>query len=278
MNKVQFYITFFLLLSILFLTGCDDNEPIVDVEPTLVIDDLIPNHEGTVYEINFFEMNNAADFAAINSFVEQTESALTMFSGRRMVDLLKLTSSLIQNDALPSVVRNFETDYVIINAFPDEEAFQRYQNEESFKGAYAELEPKITEHVQLLNVLAPSPPGAPVGPELGVIPPRPAPAFYLMNFLTIPPDTTSINSFNTYLGLNTPRVLGSETVFSQPFFPALVLKGEFQMPVAFISFAEFKDDAAFDFVHNETDAVENIFPFRNNVLVDFVEARLEVAQ
>lgn len=276
MRKYLFYFTLF-FLSVIMFTNCSE-EDAVDIETPLVIEDLIPNHEGVVYELNFFKMKTGEGVEVIQQFLDESQDALDLFGGRQLVDVLALTDPLIQNDALPSVARSFETDFVVIHSFPNEEAFQKYSNEKSFKEAQSDLDIKVAEQLQLLNIAAPSPPGAPTAPEFGLLPPRPAPAFYLMNFLTLKPDSTSFNDFNTYLELNTPRILSSETVFSQPFSPALVLKGAFQMPVIFINFAEFKDDDAFDLIHNDPDAVQNIFPLRNEALADFVEARLEIAQ
>ena len=262
----------FFLSGLLFLTSCNSDD-----DSTFLPVDLIPDYNGKVYQISFFKVVQSGGINQINQFTEDISSLLDNYGGRLLSPPITITDSIIESNSLPSVARTIDYNFMLITEFPDEDQIQLFRNNLQYQQLVEALENNtIDSHTELLSIPSPPPPGGNAPPLFGSIPAREQPpAFYLLNFITLIDDPISQQSFNDYLGLQIPRVLEVETVFSNTFIPLIVLKGEF-VPVTFISLAEFRDEDAFNQIHNDIDAIENIFPLRNNVISDFVEARATI--
>lgn len=164
---------------------------------------------------------------------------------------------------------------MIIYKFPNQEAYQITVSDHNYEELREDFENNFSDEVvESINQLAPTPSGQPTPPIFGSMPSRQSPpAFYLLNMSKFVETAEAQQSLNKYFQLQTSRALSVDTRFTNQFINMRVIRGDF-LPTDFISLSEWKDQDAFDFIHNDASTVENIFPLRNNAIQDLVEAKV----
>ncbi len=270
--KTQF-LTILALMTIIIACNDDDNDTAVNsFQPV----DIYENYNGEVYQISFYKMKTGSGETEIYDFLDAIAPSVIAQEGSIISDLVQITEPLIENSALPDVARPFDYDFMVLLVFPDEVKYQLAVNDANYIEMRTNFEISFTDvAVETLSLLAPTdnPNGGIPPPTFGSIPSRTSPpAFYLLNLAQVIQTPEAQQSLNEYFSLQVPGVIAAETIFTNQFVNVRVMRGNF-IPTDFISLTEWKDQAAFNSIHEDPDRLANIFPLRNDVLLDLVEAR-----
>lgn len=242
------------------------NSPSLSLDPaptSVALAESAPDRSispGPMVLVELIELQPGVEESAVTSYLDEIDSHLSRAGGQLLGAPIEVLNPVLQNPALPVDVVEMNADFVVMMQFDTAESHGR------FEAQTAAVRSKWQESVEFdLRALAIGGFGLPLP---GTKPPRPAPAFYLLNMFG-PQSPDQQADFLDYVSQASPRAASEGTVFFDGLVFAHVLGAD--TPFATIGLTEWTSLDVFHEFHADPGFLE-LVEQRNSAVTSFVEA------